>query len=53
MAVFWDNASIHRSRVVQEYLENDDFACVFNVPYAPEYNGIELLWGLTKQMYRK
>ena len=51
--MFWDNASVHRSRVVQEYLETEGIACVFNVPYAPQYNGIERLWALTKQNYRK
>jgi transposase len=26
---------------------------VFNIPYSPELNGIELVWGIWKREYRK
>ena len=43
-AVFWDNATIHRAKVVDEYLESKGIPVIRNLAYRPEFNGIESLW---------
>jgi putative transposase len=52
LLVFWDNAPIHRSRLVKTYLESDEgkrFTIVPLPPYAPECNPIEWLWAWVKK----
>ena len=50
LAIFWDNAAIHWYSKVVEALKGIPY--IFNVPYAPDYNGIEKYWGLLKQRIR-
>ena len=52
-AIFWDNCRTHHAIIVKEYLIDKDIACVFNLPYKPEYNGIESLWSYQKAVFRK
>ena len=41
MAIFLDNASIHRANVVKEASAKYQVPIVFNLPYCPHLNGIE------------
>ena len=54
VAVFWDNASIHKAAVVREAAEKEDIdiKLCFNMPYRPDTNGIEYVWRTIKQQYR-
>ena len=51
--IFWDNCKTHHAIVVRDYMAENNISQVFNVPYSPEYNGIELLWAYQKQKFRK
>ena len=53
MAVFWDNASCHKSATTQTYLVNNGWTQICNVPYHPQFNGIEFVWAQAKFRYRK
>ena len=51
-AVFWDNASMHKSDETRLVASDLDVPLVFNLPYCPMYNGIENLWVHTKAAYK-
>ena len=51
-AIFWDNASIHKNAEVKRYLKRNKIPSIFNIPYEPELNGIEVLWGTMKSKFR-
>ena len=55
IALFWDNAGIHRAGVVREAAASEEIniELVFNQPYRPDLNGIELLWRKIKDLYKK
>ena len=54
VAVFWDNASIHKGRRVQEFIDHQPrLTSICNLEYEPELNGIETLWNSTKQKFIK
>ena len=42
--IFWDNCKTHRAHLVRDFLTENDISVVFNIPYSPQYNGIESLW---------
>jgi len=46
LAVFWDNAAYHRSPEVLGVAGDPevDIKILRNVPYRPDFNGIELMW---------
>ncbi len=46
-----DNCSIHRARIVQEWLEANQTAVelYFQPTYSPQVNPVELLWALVKR----
>jgi transposase len=50
LLILWDGASIHRSRVVRDYLESSGGRVeVERLPaYAPELNPVEYMWGHLK-----
>lgn len=48
-----DNASIHKTKAVQEYAKKARITIAYNVPYSPWFNGIEDYWGLVKSRFRK
>jgi len=48
IAIMWDNASIHQSRIVKEFIEVNNIKAIMNIPYCPQYNAIETLWALAK-----
>jgi transposase len=41
-----DNASIHRSKVVDENIKNN---CIYNVPYYSKFNPIEMFFNTLKK----
>ena len=49
--LIWDGAPVHRSRLVQDFLqENSAWLHVERLPaYAPELNPVEYLWGYWKE----
>ena len=53
IAVFIDNARIHTSHNVKTVMEHYDIKPVFVLPYEPELQGIEKVWGKMKQDFRK
>ena len=50
--VFWDNCKIHTTRAVYTFCEANDITLIANVPYRPDLNGIEHIWGWAKHRYR-
>lgn len=47
-----DNLSVHKTKRVLDHLKEQDIEPVFNVPYSPELNGIELYWAALKKEYK-
>ena len=47
-----DNARIHHAKIVKEYCKEQELNMVYNPPYTPEYNPIELLFNKLKADYR-
>ena len=43
-----DNARIHHSKIVKDYINTTEKELLFNVPYTPEYNPIEHLFSKVK-----
>ena len=52
-ALFLDNASIHKAKDTKYMAEEWGIPLIYNVPYRPDFNGIEFVWGWAKQCYRK
>ena len=50
--IMLDNASIHRSKATVDHARSLDFTIVWNVPYHPEFNGIEFVWAIVKKKFR-
>ena len=50
LLVIWDGLRSHRSRLVRQYVENQEGRIVleFLPAYAPELNPVEYLWGYWK-----
>ena len=49
-----DNARIHHSRIVKNYINNTSNKLLFNVPYYPEFNPIEKVFSIFKKiLYEK
>ena len=50
LTLFWDNARIHAAKEVREYLDTQNRVTeIINIPYLPEFNGIEMLWADSKR----
>ena len=47
-----DNARIHHSHIVLDYINTTNKELLFNVPYTPEYNPIEHLFSKVKGLLR-
>tara|TARA_B110001454_G_scaffold97999_1_gene92749 strand:+ start:2418 stop:3377 length:960 start_codon:yes stop_codon:yes gene_type:complete len=48
-----DNARIHHSKIVLDYIQTTDHKIIYNVPYCPEYNPIEMMFSKFKSLMRK
>ena len=51
--MFLDNASIHNNDFLRQHAFDLDIPLIYNMPYRPEFNGIENLWLHTKVAYKK
>lgn len=51
LLILWDGATIHRSRLVREYLDSTKGRIIVEAlpAYAPELNPVEYLWAHLKQ----
>ena len=54
MALFFDNARMHRARSVQALANSPeiDIELIWNCPYRPDLNGIEKVWLKAKRLYK-
>lgn len=43
-----DNASIHKNLTLKDYIEKNKINVIYNIPYCPEFNPIELLFSPLK-----
>jgi transposase len=50
--VIMDNCSIYHAKMVKDLMNERNIKAVWNVPYCPQYNGIELYWAQTKRNFR-
>jgi transposase len=52
-ALFLDNLRVHHGRIVGDFARSQELHFIFNAPYSPQFNAIELLWRTVKHYYRK
>ena len=48
-----DNLSVHKTKEAKKAYADLNITPVYNVPYSPEFNGIEFYWNLVKGHYKK
>lgn len=48
-----DNARIHHSKIVKNYCLENNIKMIYNPPYTPEFNPIELIFNKIKTEYKK
>ena len=53
IALFWDNASIHKSIKTKSFLVDNNIKSILNVTYQPDYKAIENVWAEAKKEFRK
>lgn len=47
--LFMDNATIHKSKVVNQCIKDNNIKVIYNVPYHSEYNPIEYIFSLLRK----
>ena len=52
-ALFLDNLSVHKTRDAKLLFEELNITEIFNVPYCPQFNGIESYFSQIKASYKK
>ena len=52
-AIFMDNLQVHKTKDVLETYKRLKARPIFNVPYSPDFNGIETYFSLLKGEYKK
>ena len=52
-ALFLDNFSVHKTRPAKLLFEELNITEIFNVPYCPQFNGIESYFAQVKATYKK
>ena len=52
-AIFMDNLQVHKTKEVLETCKQLKVRPIFNVPYSPDFNGIETYFSLLKGEYKK
>ena len=52
-AIFMDNLQVHKTKEVLETCKRLKARPIFNVPYSPDFNGIEKYFSLLKGEYKK
>jgi DDE superfamily endonuclease len=53
LAVFMDNMRVHRSKIAMETMSKLGIEAVYNVPYSPQFNGIEAVFSMAKACYKR
>ena len=53
IAIFVDQLSVHRSKIIQERLDELSIPCIFNAAYSPDFNPIENIFAIAKTNYKK
>lgn len=53
MLLVMDNLAVHRSREVRQRMDELSFAYTFTPAYSPQYNGVEEVINIGKQMIKK
>ncbi len=48
-----DNLNVHKTEQVREVYEKLKITPVYNVPYSPQFNGIESYFSIVKNHYKK
>ena len=51
-AIFMDNLRVHKSKQTLEVCKTLKVQPIFNVPYSPDFNGIETYFSLIKGQYK-
>jgi transposase len=52
-ALFLDNLSVHKTKDAKLLFEKLNITEIFNVPYCPQFNGIESYFSQLKATYKK
>ena len=52
-AIFMDNLQVHKTKEVLDTCKRLKMRPIFNVPYSPDFNGIETYFSLLKGEYKK
>jgi transposase len=52
-AIFLDNLSVHKTKDAKHLFEKLNITEIFNVPYCPQFNGIESYFSQLKATYKK
>ena len=53
LVIFMDNLMVHRTNEVKAVYKRLNITPVYNVPYSPQYNGIESYFSILKNYYKK
>ena len=48
-----DNLSVHKTNLSKELFQELQVTPIFNIPYSPQFNGIESYFSLLKNEYKK
>ena len=51
--ILLDNCQVHRSKKSLQASTELGIRLLFNRPYSPEFNGIELFWSIAKSKFKK
>ena len=52
LVVFLDNLSVHKTKAVKKALQDLNITPIYNIPYSPDFNGIESYFSLVKGQYK-
>ena len=52
-ALFLDNLNVHKTKEAKLLFESLNITEIFNVPYCPQFNGIESFFSQVKATYKK
>ena len=53
MAIICDNLPAHKTNLVKKASQELNLELIFNVPYSPDYNAIEFIFGKVKTAFKK
>jgi len=51
-AIFLDNLSVHKTNLSKEVFRELKVTPIFNIPYSPQFNGIESYFSILKSEYK-